>query len=63
MAENSSFTPDTVLGGLDADQPQLPLASEGVQRWVWSSKFGAILIEVIGRDVFVNGQRVEPLPS
>lgn len=60
MVENPSFTPDIVLGMPDVDQPQLPLASAGVQRWVWSSKFGEMLIEVIGRDVFVNGQRVEP---
>lgn len=37
----------------------LLLASEGVLRYVWESRYGAILIEVAGEDVFVNGQRVE----
>ncbi len=50
---------DVVVGQPDGAQPSLPLASEGVQRWVWQSKFGPILIEVIGPDVFVNGQRVQ----
>jgi hypothetical protein len=36
------------------------LASEGVQRWVWEGKFGAILIEVVEGRVFVNGELVEP---
>jgi hypothetical protein len=41
-------------------QGVLPLAADGVQRWVWESRYGVMLIEVIGPDVFVNGQRVEP---
>ena len=40
-------------------QAPLPLASEGVQRWVWESQFGAMLIEVIDDVPFVNGVRVE----
>ena len=28
--------------------------------YVWESRYGTILIEVAGEDVFVNGQRVEP---
>lgn len=47
----------------DAAQHALPLATEGVLRWVWESRFGAILIEVVGEDVFVNGKLVErPAP-
>lgn len=38
----------------------MPLGSDGVRRWVWESRHGAILIEVVGDDTFVNGQRVEP---
>jgi len=38
----------------------LPLASEGVLRYVWESRYGSMLIEVVGNDVFVNSQRVEP---
>lgn len=40
-------------------QPQLPLATEGVLRYVWESKFGPMLIEVVGDQVFVNGGLVE----
>jgi hypothetical protein len=43
------------------DQAPLPLAAEGVQRYVWQSRFGEILIEVMGDTAFVNGQRVEPM--
>ena len=32
------------------------------QRHVWHSRFGTIVIEVIGADCYVNGQRVEPAP-
>jgi len=49
-----------VLGEADATQPSLPLSSEGVLRWVWRSRFGSILIEVVDNEVFVNGERVEP---
>jgi hypothetical protein len=31
-----------------------------VEQWVWHSRFGPILIEVRGNDVFVNGDRVAP---
>ena len=41
-------------------QVALPLASEGVLRQVWESRYGTIRSEVAGEDVFVNGQRVEP---
>lgn len=30
------------------------------QQWVWQSRFGTIVIEVRGKDVFVNGDRVTP---
>ena len=39
---------------------ELPLASEGVQRYLWESRFGPILIEVTADGMFVNGGRVEP---
>jgi hypothetical protein len=31
-----------------------------VQRHVWESRFGAMLIEVVDGVAYVNGQRVEP---
>jgi hypothetical protein len=43
-------------------QEELPLAAEGVCRWVWSSRFGDILIEVAEGVAFVNGSRVESVP-
>ena len=41
-------------------QVELPLAAEGVQRYLWESRCRAMLIEVIGDQVFVNGSVVEP---
>lgn len=48
-----------VLVDLDPG-PQLPLAlaTEGALRYVWSSRWGSMLIEVIDDQVFVNGQPV-----
>lgn len=63
MNSSVSLASDIVVGQTDDAQPSLPLASDGVRRWVWQSKFGAILIEVVGPDVFINGQRVEPHAS
>ena len=56
---NAPVLPEVLLRhGVDA-QTALPLASEGVRRWVWESRYGAMLIEVIDDEVFVNGQRVQ----
>ena len=41
-------------------QVDLPLATEGVLRYVWESQFGPILIEVKDGKSYVNGQLVEP---
>lgn len=49
---------EVLVGQADDAQAPLPLATDGVQRWVWQSRFGAMLIEVIGDDSFVNGERV-----
>lgn len=56
----SAFHPDVVLASDEQLEPSLPLGSDGVRRWAWHSRHGAMLIEVIGDDAFVNGQRVEP---
>ena len=60
LATPFSFQPDVVLAAGEQLEPSLPLGSDGVRRWVWHSRHGAILIEVIGDEAFVNGQRVEP---
>jgi hypothetical protein len=41
-------------------QSDLPLATEGVLRYVWEGKFGSMLIEVRDGRTYVNGQLVEP---
>jgi hypothetical protein len=59
---NAPLRPEVLLRpAQEAPRPQqeLPLASEGVQRFVWESRFGPMLIEVRGDEVFVNSQRVE----
>ena len=57
-ALNPPLLPEVLLGPQPADQPNLDLASEGVQRYVWQSAFGAMLIEVRDGAAFVNGSRV-----
>ena len=58
---NAPTLPDIHLGSADNNEPELPLVAEGVQRYVWESAFGAMLIEVHDGAAFVNGQRVEPI--
>jgi hypothetical protein len=58
---NAPLLPEVLLGIDALDEPQLPLATEGVQRYVWESRFGAMLIEVRQGSAYVNGQRVDLL--
>ena len=53
--------PEVVYGGADASQPSLPLAAEGVQRFVWRMRYGCILVEVRDGSAYVNGDRVVPI--
>ncbi len=57
---NAPLRPEVLLRRDDITQAPLPLEAEGVQRWLWESRFGPILIEVREGAVFVNGQRVDP---
>jgi len=57
---NAMLLPEMLLRRADDHRTALPLVSEGVLRCVWESRYGSILIEVVGDEVFVNGQRVEP---
>lgn len=57
-APNLPLLPEVQLGPQPADQPSLDLASEGVQRYIWHSAYGAMLIEVRDGVAFVNGARV-----
>lgn len=52
--------PEHLVGHFDTAQAALPLAAEGVVRYVWRSRYGDMLIEARGGEVYVNGQRVEP---
>lgn len=45
----------------DSPQADLPLAAEGVLRYVWEGKFGSMLIEVRDGRAYVNSQLVEPV--
>ena len=56
-----SLLPEVLLGAQPIDQPNLDLASEGVQRYVWQSACGAMLIEVCDGIAYVNGARVLPI--
>ena len=57
-APNLPLLPEVLLGAQPTDQPNLDLASQGVQRYVWQSAYGAMLIEVRDGIAFVNGARV-----
>jgi hypothetical protein len=55
---NPPLLPEVTVGPQPTDQPSLNLATEGVQRYVWHSAFGEILIEARDGVAYVNGQRV-----
>jgi len=57
---NAPLLQEVLLRSAEDGQVALLLASEGVLRYVWESRYGSMLIEVVGNDVFVNSQRVEP---
>jgi hypothetical protein len=57
---NAPLHLERLLGEPASPQAALPLATPGVQRWVWQGRYGAMLIEVQGEQVFVNGQHVPP---
>jgi hypothetical protein len=60
---NAPLRPEVLLRADDRPQAPLPLATEGVQRYVWEGRFGPMLVEVVGDTIYVNGQRVEPAPK
>jgi hypothetical protein len=57
---NAPLRPEVFIRPEPSPQLDLPLAADGVQRHVWESRFGTMLIEVHGREIFVNGSLVEP---
>ena len=48
-----------VLLRINEHGDDLPLATAGVLRYVWESRYGEILIEVVCDEIFFNGRRVE----
>lgn len=60
---NAPLLPEVIRLLEASPQESLPLATEGVQRYVWESRYGAMLIEVIDGIAYVNGKEVEPLPG
>lgn len=57
---NAPLLPQILLKRDPSSQADLDLATEGVLRYVWSSVWGEMLIEVIDGVSYVNGQRVDP---
>jgi hypothetical protein len=57
---NAPLRPDVFIRPEPSPQLDLPLAADGVQRHVWESRFGTMLIELRGGEIFVNGSLVEP---
>ena len=62
LALNAPLHPERLLRAAEPPQAPLPLATPGVQRYVWEGRYGAMLVEVVGGEIFVNGRRVEPAP-
>lgn len=52
--------PEVLLGRQPDSQADLSLATEGVLRYVWKSRWGEMLVEVSAGVSYVNGERVEP---
>lgn len=55
---NAPVFPEVLLR-INEHGDDLPLATAGVLRYVWESRYGEILIEVVCDEIFVNGSRVE----
>ena len=60
---NAPLLPEVLRLREDSAQEALPLATEGVQRFVWESRFGPMLIEVVDGVAYVNGKRVDMMSS
>jgi hypothetical protein len=58
---NAPLLPEILRLREDSPQETLPLATEGVQRYVWESRFGSMLIEVVDGVAYVNGTRVDSM--
>ena len=59
MIMDAPLHPETLRPCEPSPQEVLTLSTEGVQRYVWEGRFGAMLIEVVDGTAYVNGERVE----
>jgi hypothetical protein len=59
---NAPLLPEILRLREDSPQVALPLATAGVLRYVWESRFGSMLIEVVDDVAYVNGERVDHAP-
>lgn len=57
---NAPLLPEVLSRLAPTPQAELPLAADGVLRYMWEGKFGSMLIEVRDGQAYVNGQLVEP---
>jgi hypothetical protein len=60
-AMSAPLSPEILISTHAADQAAIAFASDGVQRDVWHSAFGPMLIEVRDGAAFVNGKQVLPM--
>jgi hypothetical protein len=60
---NPPLLPEVLRLRDDSPQEMLPLATEGVQRFVSKGPFGSMLIEVVDGVALVNGKRVDVMSS
>ncbi len=60
---NAPLLPQILRRQTHSPQTDLDFATEGVLRYVWSSEWGDMLIEVRDGVVYVNGRRVDAAPA
>lgn len=60
---NAQLLPEVLVLSGDSAQAELPLAAEGVLRYVWEHRFGSMLVEVKDGRVLVDGNVVEHLST
>lgn len=58
---NAPLLPEALSRLAPSPQAELPLATDGVLRYVWEGRFGSMLLEVREGQVFVNGDVVVPV--
>jgi hypothetical protein len=57
---NAPLHPEVVHRQDETPRADLPLATQGVLRYVWESRYGEMLIEVVDGIAYVNGDCIEP---